>query len=63
MEHKVINNLRCVNGDNRQWHALHYDQAHEEIVHHLVKETDLGKDVDKVVEDLKATYGENSCLS
>ncbi len=66
MEHKVINNLTCVSPDKsllRQWHrsfvtALgQYDQVHEEIVQHLVKETDFGKDMDKVVEDLKAIYG------
>ena len=66
MGHKVINNLRCVNGDKsllRQWHqrfvtALgQYDQVHEEIAQHLVKETDLGKDLGKVVEELKAMYG------
>ncbi len=34
-----------------------YDQVHEEIVKHLVKETNFGKDVDKVVADLKASYG------
>ncbi len=29
----------------------------EEIVQHLVKETDFGKDLDKVVEELKAICG------
>ncbi len=66
MEHKVINNSLCVSGDKsliRQWHqrfvtALgHYDQVREKIVQHLVKETDLGKDLDKVVEELKTMYG------
>ncbi len=66
MEHKVINNLRCVSGDKslfRLWHqrfvtALgQYDQVHEEIVQHLVKETDFGKDLDKVVEELKTMRG------
>ncbi len=31
--------------------------AHEEIMQHLVKETDLGKDLDKVVEELRVTCG------
>ena len=66
MEHKVITNLRCVSGDKslfRQWHqkfimALgQYGKVHQEIAQHLVKETDLGKELDKVVEDLKITYG------
>ena len=30
---------------------------HEEIVQHVVKETDLGKELDKVVEELRATLG------
>ncbi len=33
-----------------------YDQVHEEIVQHLVKETDVDKDLDKVVEDLRITH-------
>ena len=64
MEHKVITNLRCVNGNKslfRHWHqrfitALgQYDHVHEEIVQDLVKETDFGKEVDKAVEELRAT--------
>ncbi len=66
MQHKVITNLRCVNGDKslfRQWHQRfitawgQYGHVHEEIVQHVVKETDFGKELDKVVEELKATYG------
>ncbi len=62
MEHKIINNLRCVNGDRslfKQWHQNfaaargQSDQVHEEIVAHLAKETYLGKDLDKVVKELK----------
>jgi hypothetical protein len=34
-----------------------YDQVHQEVVQHLVKETDLGKDLDKVVEGLRMTHG------
>ena len=58
MEHKVITNLRCLNGDKslfRQWHqrfvtALgQHDQIHEEIIQRLVRETDLGEELDKVV--------------
>ena len=66
MEHKVIQYLRAVNGAKslfRQWHqrfvtALgQYEQVHKEIVLHLVKETDLGKDLDKAVEELKIMPG------
>ncbi len=66
MQQKVINNLRCVNGDKslcRHWHhtfvaALgQYDQAHEETVQHPVKETHFGKDLDKVVRELKIMHG------
>ena len=58
MEHRVIQNLKAVTGDKslfRQWHrrfasALgQCDQVHEEIIQHLVKETDLGEDLDKFV--------------
>ncbi len=34
-----------------------YDQVNEEIVQHLVKETDFGKDLDNVVEEARITYG------
>ncbi len=66
MEHKVATNWRCANGDKslcQQWRrrfitALgQYDHVHEEIVQHLVKVTDLGKELDKVVEELRATCG------
>ncbi len=66
MEHKVIANLRCVNGDKslfRRWRqrlitALgKYDHVHEEIAQHVVKEMDFGKDLDKIAEDLRITYG------
>ncbi len=66
VEHRVITNLRCANGDKslfRQWHqrfitALgQYDKVHEEIAQHLVKETGFGKDLDTVVENLRITYG------
>ncbi len=67
MEHTVITNLRCVNGDTslfRQWRqrfiaalGQHDDHVQGEIVQHLVKKTDLGKEVDKVVEEVKTTCG------
>ena len=66
MEHKVITNLRCVNGDQSLFRQLHqrfiaalgqYYHVHEEIAQHLVKEADLGQEFDKVVEELRATYG------
>ncbi len=47
----------------RQWHQCiitalgQYDRVHEEIVQQLVKETDFGKALDKVVEELRAAYG------
>ncbi len=62
MEHKVIMNLRTVNGDKSiflQWHqqittALgQVGGAHEEIVHRLIKEIGLGKDMEKVVTGLR----------
>ncbi len=43
----------------RQWHQRfvtglgQYSEVHEEIIQHLVKETEFGKDLDKVVEELK----------
>ena len=67
MEHKVIINLRMVNGDKslfRQGHqrfvaALgQVEGAHEEMVQQLVKETDFGNELDKVVENLTSTCGE-----
>ncbi len=59
MEHKVITNLRCVDEDKslfRQWCQRfittlgQYVQVHEKIAQHLPKETDLGKEFDKVLE-------------
>ncbi len=63
MEHKVIHNLRAVSGDRplfRQWHqkfTITLGQVgglHEEISHRLVKQSDLGKEMEKVVTGLKA---------
>ena len=67
MEHKVIRYLRAVNGDKslfRQWHQKFTTAlgqvagAHEEIVHRLVKEIDLGKEMEKVVTGLRGEYGD-----
>ena len=67
MENKVIQNLRAVNGDKslfRQWHqkfttALgQVGGARVEIVHRLVKEIDLGREMEKVVTGLKGEYGD-----
>ncbi len=62
----MVTNLGCFNGDMSLFRQRHqrfitglgqHDQVREEIAQHLVKETDLGKEVDKVVEDLRVTYG------
>ena len=67
MEHKVIMNLRMVSGDKSlfcQWNqrfiaALgQVEGAHEEIIQQLVRETDLGRELDKVVENLRGHCGE-----
>ena len=66
-EHKVINNFGRVSGGKslfRQWHqrcvnaVRQYDQVHEEIVQHLVTETDLGKDLDT---SMVAAYSRGWC--
>ncbi len=66
MEHKVIMNLRMVKGDKflfRPWHQRfvtavgQVDGAHQEIIQHLARETDLGKELDRAVEDLRVTHG------
>ncbi len=65
MEHKVINNLRMVNGDKFLFRELHQkfiialgqvEDSHDEIIQHLVKETHFGKELDKFVAELRATY-------
>ena len=62
MEHKVIMNLRMVNGDKslfRQWHQRFITAlgqvggAHEEIVRQVVKEMGLGRELDKVVDNFE----------
>ncbi len=67
MEHKVIMNLWMVNGDKslfRQWHQSlittlgQVEGAHEEFIQLLVRETDLGRELDKVVGDSRIHYGE-----
>ncbi len=59
-------NLRMIKGDKsllRQWHQrivtalVQVEGSHEEIIQHLVMETALGKELDKVVEELRVTYG------
>ena len=66
MEHKLVMNFRMVNGDRslfRQWHQRfdtpfgQVEGSHEEIIQHLVKETDWGTEFDKVVEELRIIYG------
>ncbi len=65
-EPKVIMKYRMVNGDKslfRQWDqrfvtALgQVEGSHDEIIQHLVNETDLGKELDQVVEELRITCG------
>jgi hypothetical protein len=65
MKHKVIQYLRAVNGNKslfRQWHykfttALgQIPGAHEEIIQRMVKEIDLGKELENVVMILKDEY-------
>ena len=67
MEHKVIQYLRAVNGDKslfRQWHQKFTTAlgqvagAHEEIVLRLVKEIDLGKEMEKVVTGMRGEFGD-----
>ena len=67
MEHKVIQNLRAVNGDKWLFRQRHQkfttalgqiEGSHEEIVHRLVREIDLGKEMEKVVTGLRADYGD-----
>ena len=66
MEHKVIQNLRAVNGDKglfRQWHqkfttALGQVKAeYEEIVHRLAREIDLGKEMEAILTMMENNYG------
>ena len=67
LERKVIMNLRMVNDDKflfRQWHRMfitalgQVEGAHEEIIQLLARETDTGRELDKVVENLQSHYGE-----
>ena len=67
MEHKVIMNLRMVNGDKSLFCQRHQSfiaalcqvgGSHEGIIQQLVKETDLGKELDKVVENLRSNPGD-----
>ncbi len=67
MEHRVIQNLKNVNGDKslfRQWHQKfttaigQYKGVYEEMVHKMARELDLGKEVDVVLSALYSTYGD-----
>ncbi len=48
----------------RQWHQRFITPlgqvvgAHEEIIQQLARETDLGRELGKVVENLRSNYGE-----
>jgi hypothetical protein len=67
MEHRVIQGLRAVNGDKalfRQWHQKfvtamgQVKEVYEEIIHNMVKEIDLGKDLESTLKKLAEVYGE-----
>jgi hypothetical protein len=67
MEHKVIQNLKAVNGDKglfRQWHqkfttALgQVNGMYEEMVHRMAREIDLGKDMAGIMGLLRDEYQE-----
>ncbi len=69
MEHKVMMNLHMVNVDTslfRQWHQRfittlsQVERTREEIIKQLVRGTDLGRVLDKVVENLKTIAGRSS---
>ena len=66
MEHRVVQNLRAVNGDKgsfRQWHqkfttALGQVKAeYDEVVHKLVREIDLGKEMETILVTMENDYG------
>jgi hypothetical protein len=65
MEHKVTQSLEAVNGDKalfRQWHqkfttALGQASPVHERVHRMVKEIELGKDMETIVIGLRNEYG------
>ncbi len=68
---RSVHNLRAVNGAKsvlRQWHlkfttALgQIRNSYEEIAHRLVKEIDLGKEMDKITTGLRVDYGEEMSL-
>ena len=67
MEHRVIQNLKNVNGDKslfRQWHQKfttaigQFKPVYEEMVHKMARELDLGKEVDGVLSALYTVYGD-----
>ena len=66
MEHRVMTNLKAVNGEKgffRQWHqkfttALgQYNPRYEEIVHYMTREIDLGKDLGAVSKSSEMSMG------
>ncbi len=59
-------NLGIVNGDESLFRQCHQrfvttfgqvEGFHEEIIQHLAQETDVGKELDKVVGDFRIPYG------
>ena len=67
MEHRVIQNLRNVNGDKsmfRQWNQKfttaigQYKGVYEEMVHKMSRELDLGKEIDAVLGAMHSVYGD-----
>jgi hypothetical protein len=68
MEHKIIQKLRAASGDKslfKHWHqkftaALgQVGGSHEKIAHRLVKEIDLGNEMEKVATGLRADCGDD----
>ncbi len=67
MEHQVIQNLRAVSGVKsmfRQWHQkfttalVQVQRAYAEMVYRLVREIDLGKELEKIVTGLRVDCGQ-----
>ncbi len=66
MEHNIVQNIKAVNGDKvifRRWH-LNFIPAlgqvkgeYEEIVHVMVGEIDLGRELDKTLVKLQGDNG------
>ena len=67
MEHRVIQNLKNVNGDKsmfRQWNQKlttaigQHKGSYEEMVHKMSRELDLGKEIDTVLGAMYSVYGD-----